>query len=1041
MLILHGAFRGSFLWLWGETDEENPPPAKRRGRPLKPAGPPSHPFSAPAPSLALAVGAAGEDLGPAFASASAGSLTLWLPAVAGRPVPSSPLLGEAPGGAVTALAPFEVTALALSGRPLVEWLAACQGKATLAPGVHAGTDLLYWCEALRLAGALVAQGQFLPSIEADEIRHRAVWEPVLSGAWTSRAATLAARMPACARAIAAGPEGVCPETPPAAALEDFLRACVDALVRGASAEDDPPAAWRTLAKARPEAIHEAWLAALSGSQSGLAYMSGEAQGFAREVARWREPLSVMQASPVRLCFRLQEPPGESARGGPAASGTWRVDYLLQSHEDPSLLVPVEHLFRPKTRAGRALRRIGGDPSAPALAFLGQASSLSPRIAESLKVSAPGGMDLDGAGAYDFLLHTVPLLDQAGFGLFLPAWWVGSGARERLALAARAKAPSLRASQGLSMDSLVQVEWSAALGGEPLTYRELSDLAALKAPLVRLRGQWIAVDSDQLEKALALMKDGKAAKASVRELMAMSLGAASPAGLPVASVAAKGELKELLEALTGGEAAVKELPPPGGFSGTLRPYQLRGYAWLASLARWGLGACLADDMGLGKTIQALALIQRDWEEGPRAPVLLVCPTSVVGNWQREAARFTPDLPLLVHHGAGRRSKAAFEKEARRSALVLTSYGLLLREAATLGAIEWSGVILDEAQNIKNPQAKQAQAARALKAGYRLALTGTPVENHVGDLWALMAFLNPGLLGSQASFRRDFFLPVQTGSDPEAARRLKRVTGPFVLRRVKTDRTVIQDLPEKQEMKVFCTLTKEQASLYQAVLDDVGRELSKASGIQRKGLVLSTLLRLKQACNHPAHLLADGSSLRGRSGKLARLEEMLEEVLAAGDRALVFTQFTEMGTLLQKHVQETFGRETLFLHGGTPRAKRDALVERFHRDDGPPVFFLSLKAGGTGLNLTAASHVFHFDRWWNPAVEDQATDRAFRIGQRKNVQVHKFVCAGTVEEKIDAMIERKKAVAQSVVGAGEAWLTELSNDELRALFALEPGAVAE
>ncbi len=1034
MLILHGAFRGSFLWLWGETGEESLLPAKRRGRPPKPAGPPSHPFAAPRASLVLAARAAGEGLGAVVPSANVGSVTLWLPAVAGRPVPSSPLLGEMPEGSLPALAPFGVPALALSGRALVEWLADCQGRTVLAPGLHAGSDLLAWCEALRLAGALVAQGQFLPSVEAGEYRYRAAWEPVLSGAWASRAAALAARLPASARAADSGPAGVPPEAAPAEVLEEFLRACVEALVRGISAGDDPPAAWRALEKARPEAIHEAWLAALRGSKSGLAHVPSEGARLAQEVARWREPLALQQSSPVRLCFRLEEP----ANGG---GGSWRVEYLIQPHADPSLLVSVADLFRPRSRAGRALRRFGDDPGAPVLAFLGQAAALSPRIAESLKARAPGGMDLEGAEAFEFLTRTAPLLDQAGFGLFLPAWWVGSGARERLALSARAKAPGLRASQGLSMDSLVQVEWSAALGGEPLSFRELSDLAALKAPLVRLRGQWIAVDPAQIEKALALMKDGKAAKTTVRELMAMSLGAASPAGLPVAAVAAQGELKAMLEALSGGEAAVKDLAPPGGFSGTLRPYQLRGYAWLASLAKWGLGACLADDMGLGKTIQALALVQRDWERGTRSPVLLVCPTSVVGNWQREAARFTPDLPLLVHHGAGRRTKAAFEKEAAHSALVITSYGLLQRETEALAALSWRGVILDEAQNIKNPQAKQAQAARALQAGYRLALTGTPVENHVGDLWALMAFLNPGLLGSQAAFRRGFFLPVQTGSDPEAARRLQRVTGPFILRRLKTDKKVIRDLPEKQEMKVFCPLTKEQASLYQAVLDEVARELSKASGIQRKGLVLSTLLRLKQACNHPAHLLADGSSLRGRSGKLARLEEMLEEVLAAGEKALIFTQFTQMGSLLQKHVQETFGREALFLHGGTPRAKRDALVERFHRDGGPPVFLLSLKAGGTGLNLTAASHVFHFDRWWNPAVESQATDRAFRIGQKRRVQVHKFVCAGTVEEKIDAMIERKKAVAESVVGTGEAWLTELSNDELSALFALEPGAVAE
>ncbi|MGC8723677.1 MAG: SNF2-related protein [Acidobacteriota bacterium] len=1040
MLILHAAFEAPHLLVWGEGEAEESSPAKRRGRPPKVWRPLPHPFSAPAALLAEAASPAGESL--ALTKTRVVLATVWLPTSSGKPLPSSPLLGEIRGEAVpVVLTAWSVPALPLDGRAMVEWLAACMDKASLAPGVLLGTDVAFWCEALRLAGAIVARGQVLPAVERNGEALRAAWKSLLLGSWPSRAATLAARMPPSARALSREAAPSPPEARPASVLEAFLDGAVDALFRPDAPQESQPRSRLSGRLAFSGNHHEAWLNSLKGHDPFLALGLTEGETLREEVARWREPLAAMQSSPVRLCFRLQEPPKGVHRDAQPGDQEWRVDYLLHPHEDPSLLVPVEDVFRPRTRASRAMARLGADPKASALAFLGQASALCPSIAASLKVPRPSGLSLDAAGAYEFLARTAPLLEQADFGLFLPAWWTGAGARERLALTAHAKVPVLRASQGLSLESLVQVEWSAALGGEPLSYRELSDLAALKAPLVRLRGQWVTVDSEQIQKALALMKDGKAAKTTVRDLMAMSLGAASPAGLPVASVAAKGELAAMLDTLAGGETAVKELPPPGGFSGTLRPYQLRGYAWLASLAKWGLGACLADDMGLGKTIQALAMIQRDWEGGERDPVLLVCPTSVVGNWQREAARFTPGLPVLVHHGAGRRSKAAFEKEARRTALVITSYGLLHREAETLAAVPWRGVILDEAQNIKNPQAKQAQAARALKAGYRLALTGTPVENHVGDLWALMAFLNPGLLGTQAAFRRTFFLPVQTGSDPEAAARLKRVTGPFILRRLKTDKAVIRDLPEKQEMKVFCTLTKEQASLYQAVLDDVGRELSKARGIQRKGLVLSTLLRLKQACNHPAHLLGDGSSLRGRSGKLARLEEMLEEVLAANDKALVFTQFTEMGTLLQRYLQETFGREVLFLHGGTPRGRRDTMVERFQQRDGPPLFLLSLKAGGTGLNLTAASHVFHFDRWWNPAVENQATDRSFRIGQKKNVQVHKFVCAGTLEEKIDAMIERKKAVAQRVVGAGETWLTELNNDELRALFALEPGAVAE
>jgi SNF2 family DNA or RNA helicase len=417
-------------------------------------------------------------------------------------------------------------------------------------------------------------------------------------------------------------------------------------------------------------------------------------------------------------------------------------------------------------------------------------------------------------------------------------------------------------------------------------------------------------------------------------------------------------------------------------------------------------------------------------------------SVVGNWKKEAERFTPELPVLVHHGLKRSRGSAFAKEAKKQALVLTSYSLLHRDLALFQKVAWAGVILDEAQNIKNPQTKQAQAARALTAEHRVALTGTPVENHVGDLWSIWQFLEPGFLGSQAEFRRRFFVPIQVQHDAEAAAGLKRLTGPFLLRRLKTDKAIIADLPDKLEMKVFCNLTREQTSLYAAVVEDLDRGIKGAEGIQRKGLVLGALSKLKQVCNHPAHFLGDNSAIAGRSGKLARLTEMLEEVLQAGDRALVFTQFTEMGEILRRHLQETFGREVPFLHGGASRTQRDRMVARFQAGSGGPhIFLLSLKAGGTGLNLTAANHVFHFDRWWNPAVEDQATDRAFRIGQARNVQVHKFLCVGTLEEKIDEMIERKKGVASQVVGTGEAWLTELSDEELRDVFALRQEAMGE
>jgi SNF2 family DNA or RNA helicase len=428
------------------------------------------------------------------------------------------------------------------------------------------------------------------------------------------------------------------------------------------------------------------------------------------------------------------------------------------------------------------------------------------------------------------------------------------------------------------------------------------------------------------------------------------------------------------------------------------------------------------------------------QNPKSPVLLICPTSVVGNWQRETMKFAPGLRVLVHHGTGRLAGEAFGETALAHDLVISSYSLTHRDEEVLSAVPWAGVVLDEAQNIKNPEAKQAQAIKRLARGYRIALTGTPVENRLSELWSIMDFLNPGLLGSRNAFRDRYGIPIERYNDPDAAGHLRALVAPFILRRLKTDPTIIQDLPEKQEMKVYCPLTREQATLYEAVVRDALARIEKAEDpMARRGQVLGLLVKLKQICNHPAQFLSDRSALPGRSGKLQRLEEMLEEALAEGDRALIFTQFAEMGGLLQTYLAEQLGVEVLFLHGGTPQKARQPMVERFQSPDGPPLFILSLKAGGVGLNLTAANHVFHFDRWWNPAVENQATDRALRIGQRRNVQVHKFLCNGTVEDKIDALIESKQALAASVIGTGETWLTELSTAQLRDLVALDRDAI--
>jgi len=447
------------------------------------------------------------------------------------------------------------------------------------------------------------------------------------------------------------------------------------------------------------------------------------------------------------------------------------------------------------------------------------------------------------------------------------------------------------------------------------------------------------------------------------------------------------------------------------------------------------------MGLGKTVQLLALLANDRAEG--GPTLLICPMSLVGNWTREAAKFTPALRLHVHHGKERARGRHFTDAVSAADLVVTTYALAGRDAAALGKIDWHRIVVDEAQAIKNAATKQAIAIRSLPARSRVAVTGTPVENRLADLWSILEFANPGLLGSAATFKSRYGEPIERHADQAAAERLRRFTTPFILRRLKTDRSIITDLPEKLEMDVLCNLTTEQASLYQAVVDDMLERIENSTGIERRGLVLATMTKLKQVCNHPAQFLRDGTRLAGRSGKLDALEQILEEVLASGEKALLFTQYAEFGAMLRAHLTGRFGREVLFLHGGVSKAGRDEMVAQFQlaQPGSPSLFVLSLKAGGTGLTLTAANHVVHVDRWWNPAVEDQATDRAFRIGQHRPVQVRKFVCAGTVEEKIAEMIRDKRGLAARIVGSGEQWLTELSTGQLRDLFRLEAEAVVE
>jgi superfamily II DNA or RNA helicase len=647
------------------------------------------------------------------------------------------------------------------------------------------------------------------------------------------------------------------------------------------------------------------------------------------------------------------------------------------------------------------------------------------------------------------LQDIPIFEDSGLIVRVPDWWKPHRP-PRATVDVRIDG---RRGSKLGASALLDFSVGVALNGEPLSEAELQELLASAGGLVRLRGKWIEIDREKLAQALAHWQTiegrARAGGLSFFEGMRLLAGAALErdvsATLPESESAWVGltagpALQETLCKLASHEA--RQIPSPPGLRAALRPYQHTGLCWLRFLTELGLGACLADDMGLGKTIQVLALLlllkgeRSPSDKGAAKPVpsVLVVPASLIANWKAEIEVFAPSLTYVIAHPSERPSgkEILSAEDVEGCDLVITTYGMLGRQQ-WLRQRDWRLAILDEAQAIKNAGTRQARAAKELRAACRIALTGTPVENRLSDLWSLFDFLNPGLLGSAKAFAslvKKMEAPPKPSYQP-----LRTLVGPYILRRLKTDKRVIADLPDKTEVKAFCGLSRQQAGLYEQVVRDLEERLETTDGIQRRGLVLAQLMRLKQICNHPSQALGLGDYDAKHSGKFQRLAELCEELAQRQEKALVFTQFREIAEPLAHFLEGVFGRPGLVLHGGTAVAKRRQLVEQFQREDGPPYFVLSLKAGGTGLNLTAASQVIHFDRWWNPAVEDQATDRAFRIGQKRKVMVHKLVCRGTVEERIDGLIAEKTSLVRDVVEGGERLLTEMANDELLKFVALD------
>ena len=867
--------------------------------------------------------------------------------------------------------------------------------AAIPRGADVSNSIQVWSLAALLGMELATRQLVVPAAVNGEAR----WRVMLTRkADSDRFESLVRALPVAGRVIPTRARGTIRIASGEVAMRGFLDQVVDALYR----RDAYPGSARGWALEFAEALR--------APDPTFSPRDARFQGIPAMLSAWSNEA---HASRLRLGFELGLPDeGQS---------DFSLSFWLHPRDAPGWRVPLDTAWAAK----RSLR-IGivdfAHPAHYALRGLAHASRIFPAIRESLRGARPKALRWGPRETWAFLDEGVEALRNAGFEVRIPADFSDKGHR-RLQTRMRVAGPGDNSPIGLQ--DLLNFRWELTLGDLVVDGDTFAEIAVHREPIVNFRGEWVILDPAELERLPdGLPKTGQLPAAD-------ALRAVLTGEYQGIRVVADDRLQQVLSALR----EPPDIPLPEGLQGELRPYQRRGFAWLAVLAALGLGACLADDMGLGKTIQLIThLLARDRSR----PSLVVCPTSVLGNWARELARFAPELRVVRHHGLSRSLE-----DAAQADVVLTTYGLMVRDSEELSSQQWDILCLDEAQAIKNPDSQRAHAARRLPAQHRVAMSGTPIENRLDELWSMMEFLNPGILGPRAKFRREIAVPIERFGDAQVAQRLRLGVAPFLLRRLKTDPKVIGDLPEKIERRDYCPLSREQAHLYEAVVDKHMSRISAAQDIERRGHVLAMLTALKQVCNHPAQLISETNPiLVGRSGKLERFSGLIRQVQQTGGRALIFTQYREMGWLLQRHLEGVLGEAIPFLHGGTPTAQREEMVRSFQEDrHAPTALLISLRAGGTGLNLTRANHVIHYDRWWNPAVEDQATDRAFRIGQRADVQVHKLICQGTLEERIDGMLEEKRALAESVVGNTERWVTELDDDALRHLVALGDDAVME
>ena len=958
------------------------------------------------------------------------NLALWLPTDDQGPVTSC-------------IEPMEALTLARADVPALQFAPADAIDLLLSLPLpipdDCGDSLRFWSQLARFVVDCIRLQKFYPAARRSNSHHSALWRLRLVATETDALEKFALTMPPVCQAI------VGDESTPLERIDAFLGATADALIRRAAAND--PFFTRVHAQAiTPDAPQEVrLLSALLAESPLIPGDSDENAALVDQVQLWTSRLTgAPPATGWQLTFKLIEPPDEADE----EIVPWRV-LLRMTSFDEGRTIDAEKVWADASPLS-ALHRLQTELRGVLKAELGRAAEIFPPLEPLVHAPMPTELELSSMQAQQFLRQWAPQLKARSFGIELPSWADNLDRRLSLVMALRPSdehAPddfasrqgfNLSAGPRMGLDSVLAFDWRISLGGVELSTDDFQSLVRRQTPLVKLAGRWVELDADAAANAHAFLLRHGAGETTLGQAFRTAFATSrDDASAPTIELSGASWVKDLLEQLPAMRAP--DVNQPLDFLGTLRPYQLRGLQWLAFLDMLGIGGCLADDMGLGKTIQLIALLlyERSTSSGvtmtprpsslaenqagddqashvrsmpaspspmpengatqastvqnlrsqpPTGTTLLFAPTSVVGNWVRELERFSPNLRVMLHHGPQRTRGQAFVDVAAQHDVVITSYAAAHRDQEDLARVHWHRIALDEAQKIKNPSAASSIAIRSLTSPRRVALTGTPIENHLSELWSIMDVLNPGLLGSAREFRERFAVPIEKLLDKDRSEHLRRMIRPFVLRRSKSDPQIASDLPDKIEMKVYCNLTVEQAAMYERATSEMLTQIDAATGIRRRGLILAILTRLKQICDHPALLEETPGPLNGRSGKCERLLDMLEEVIEEGESALVFTQYAQMGTMLQRLLTQRFRVPIHYLHGGTPQKQRDEMVNTFQTAGVPAIFILSLRAGGLGLNLTAASHVFHFDRWWNPAVENQATDRAHRIGQLRRVQVH-------------------------------------------------------